>query len=309
MKILFYFIFLSFFSQAAFGSEVASLEYFSYLKKEENPSQDFLNKITNEVLQNIVENFSNGKKDPFYFYAEKFDKKLGSFIGVASIEKKYDKEVKSNPKKYLLPHFSLNWKDHNLFKTMPIDVSTALYSYPPKVPAYMCGMIIGVDKIAHILSHGLRFYKLVEKKGMDKALQDTINQEKKYWGLYTTKIYSYADAVANIQGYFFWKQFLSNQEGSILSTHGGVTKVNQPIDWCSYLLLSMDESINCSTYHEALLPYAQKMREKQNFPSCPVSANKCPLVKKQVTELLERLGLSPKTVSEYLPSFVSPACL
>lgn len=76
------------------------------------------------------------------------------------------------------------------------------------------GHLIGLDKMGHFFAEGWQYFELSEYKisNLDHALAWGEKQEMGKFGYTTTGIFSYADLVANFNGWRFWNKVLLNND-------------------------------------------------------------------------------------------------
>lgn len=110
--------------------------------------------------------------------------------------------------------------------------------------------VIGVDKIDHFFSHGLEFY--LESKNMDLkgqleyAKKQSESQEKNFFGLKTTGVYSRADIQSNLDGVRFWEEFFKSNK--YIQCQKGKYTNKSMINMRDYISKDWDEFYNCNTY-------------------------------------------------------------
>ena len=77
------------------------------------------------------------------------------------------------------------------------------------------GILMGSDKLGHFFQQGFDYYRIaiVEKQGQNAATDEGKRTEREGYGMDTTGIYSNADLTANLSGFSFWKDLLSNPQG------------------------------------------------------------------------------------------------
>ncbi len=126
--------------------------------------------------------------------------------------------------------------------------------------------VVGTDKFGHFLAQGYTYYKIAHLKGrgLEKALEYGANSESSYFGLHATGIFSYADLVANFQGYRFWNFLLlrhpdplgDDKHGPFIElSHEKWRKVKH-FDWSYFVDPAWDEAINKNEYRTAKIQQA-----------------------------------------------------
>ncbi len=118
--------------------------------------------------------------------------------------------------------------------------------------------IIGADKFGQFIAQEYTYFKIIHinKHGLTVALRYGIDTESSYFGLHTTGIYSYADLVANFQGFRFWN-FLRYRHGDPLADDkrglyikliDGSWHQIRRFDWRYYVDSVWDEAVNQNSY-------------------------------------------------------------
>ena len=156
--------------------------------------------------------------------------------------------------------------------------------------------IIGADKLEHMFGMGLRYFKkhYLEQRPLVGVLKGGIFKEKTFLGgnMLATGVFSYADLSANFNGMRFWNHMLQRRDdvlgaqhnaGPYLACQGGkwVKNAERPIDFRTYVDVTMQESMNCSKFataggvekFQAALAELQD-RDKSRTFSCPLSPGK-----------------------------------
>ena len=72
------------------------------------------------------------------------------------------------------------------------------------------GHLVGLDKLGHFFAQGWSYFKLTHYKenNIDQALEWGRKQEVGKFGYATTGVFSFADLVANFNGWVFWNRLL-----------------------------------------------------------------------------------------------------
>ncbi len=146
-------------------------------------------------------------------------------------------------------------------------------------------VMMGVDKFSHFFNEGYNYFKIVHKQGksLDDALRFGRGREKGLWGQKTTGIYSYADLVANYQGYLFWKEIFpfSAEDPYVQCDENGSLFLARSFTFTDYLDDAFDEAINCNTYRFKGQEYAVKKaleelsQKREESLRCPLSIERC----------------------------------
>lgn len=121
--------------------------------------------------------------------------------------------------------------------------------------------VVGVDKLEHMFGMGFSYFSQFyqKQKSIEHVLKVGIMKEKTFLGgnVLATGVFSYGDLAANFNGMRFWNHVLLKQDdilgreynlGPYVVCEGAKWRVNQEIDFRSYIDASMDESVNCSKF-------------------------------------------------------------
>jgi hypothetical protein len=184
------------------------------------------------------------------------------------------------------------------------------------------GHLVGLDKIGHFFAQGWQYFELTDDEA---SLFDAMEWGRQYesgmFGYTTTGIFSYADLVANLNGWRFWNKVLLKQDdplkGLVASFFNRpyVTceiqfidsikqwKVirawqrNSRFDLADYIDGAWDEGNNCNSYADPFIEEKVTSRIKSIDPEfvCPLNADLC-------VEARDRYGDLAKYV-------LHPACL
>ncbi len=185
------------------------------------------------------------------------------------------------------------------------------------------GHLIGLDKIGHFFAEGWEYFEHTHTKDntLEEALQWGRDQEEGKFGYLTTGIFSYADLVANFNGWRFWNRvlpggtdplkgwianlFTSSYIGCGVELIESIRSrrvvrawtVKKSFNLIDYLDGTWDENNNCVSYKDPVIQEKVLSRIKGFAPeySCPVSPSDC---KKAVS----RYG-------SYSKSILHPQCL
>lgn len=185
------------------------------------------------------------------------------------------------------------------------------------------GHLVGIDKFGHFLAEGYHYFALTadEGKNLSQAMDWGREQEAGKYGYATTGIFSYADLVANFQGYRFWNRVLAERRDPLrgffadLLTSPYVScnmqivasvrqrrivkawEVKARFDLSDYLDGMWDEGNNCNSYADPAIEAKVSARitgVNKDF-SCPVTPDSC-------VEAGERYG-------RYAKQLLHPSCL
>ena len=185
------------------------------------------------------------------------------------------------------------------------------------------GHLVGLDKIGHFFAQGWQYFETRqdEEDGLDEAIAWGIGKEEGLFGTTTTGIFSYADMVANFNGWRFWNRVLLEEPDPLKSFAGRLFdrayvscdiqliesirqlrvvrawEVNRRFDLRDYIDGTWDEGNNCNSYADLIIEEKIKRRIEEIYPgySCPVNVDAC-------IEAKDRYG-------KYSRKLLHPACL
>ncbi len=185
------------------------------------------------------------------------------------------------------------------------------------------GHFVGLDKLGHFFAEGWHYFELSDFKeaNLDQALEWGKEQESGKFGYTTTGIFSYADLVANFNGWRFWNKVLSKEDDPLKGffanlfnqsyvtcdiqfllsiKHRKIVKAweyNTRFDLNDYVDGAWDEGNNCNSYEDADIEEKVTFRVKEVNPDfiCPAYPANC----------LE----AQKKYGEYAKHLLHPSCL
>jgi hypothetical protein len=165
------------------------------------------------------------------------------------------------------------------------------------------GYLIGLDKIGHFFAEGWQYFELSheEKYTIEQALEWGKQQETGKFGYSTTGIFSFADLVANFNGWRFWNKILLKQDdplqGAIANFFNRpyiscdiqiiasiknrkivrAWEYNNQFDLADYIDGAWDEGNNCNSYDTPIIEEKVTSRINHVDPDfhCPLSAEYC----------------------------------
>lgn len=210
-----------------------------------------------------------------------------------------DKQLREilKDKSYDLPLRQSVYRDINLEEGISLNLKE-LTSV-----ARVNGYLIGFDKIGHFFGEGWEYF---ERAGLgnttlDEAMSWGEARETGIFGYYTTGISSYADLVANFNGYRFWNRVLKKQGDPILPFYSDV--LQRPYVRCKIKIIdsfkyqkivrewivdsrfyiseyidgAWDEGINCNDYKTDLIAEKVQKRIEEVSPGfrCPIELQEC----------------------------------
>lgn len=163
--------------------------------------------------------------------------------------------------------------------------------------------LVGLDKIGHFFAEGWGYFDLTHFGGetLEVAIQWGRQKETGLFGYTTTGIFSYADLVANLNGWRFWNRILLKQDDPLKSivanyfTRPYVTcsiqfvesvkqrkiikawELNTRFDLSDYIDGAWDEAHNCNSYADPIIEKKVKSRINNVDPyfNCPLNPRHC----------------------------------
>ncbi len=185
------------------------------------------------------------------------------------------------------------------------------------------GHLIGLDKIGHFFAEGWQYFELThyEDHNIYQALEWGKEQESGKFGYAMTGIFSFADLVANFNGWRFWNKVLLKEndplKGFIANIFNGpyitceiqiiasiknrkIVKAweqNTRFDLSDYIDGAWDEGNNCNSYKDPII------EEKVTFRTHNVNADfNCPYIPEYCLAAKEKYG-------DYAKYVLHPSCL
>ena len=165
------------------------------------------------------------------------------------------------------------------------------------------GHLVGLDKIGHFFAEGWRYFELTHSDDLDfqQALDWGRKQEVGKFGYSATGIFSFADLVANLNGWRFWNRILLDQDDPLKGTIGNffsspyvsceiqimdsiknrkivkAWEYNARFDISDYIDGAWDEGNNCNSYADPFIEAKVRSRIKETDPefSCPFKPEYC----------------------------------
>ena len=165
------------------------------------------------------------------------------------------------------------------------------------------GYLIGLDKIGHFFAEGWQYFELThhDDKGFDQVLEWGREQEAGKFGYTTTGVFSFADLVANFNGWRFWNKVLLKEDDPLKGVIANffsrpyitcdiqvaesikrvkvvkAWEVNTEFDLADYIDGSWDEGNNCNSYTDPMIEEKVTLRINDVDPgfACPVKTEVC----------------------------------
>lgn len=125
-----------------------------------------------------------------------------------------------------------------------IEDSVILRFAGPCSTLLLAGVLIGTDKLDHFLDTG---YHYTQRPDEATAIRFGTRTERTYYGLWTSKAFSYGDLAANAAGYRFYEGLLGPDSAMQRDAQGCVVQA-RPFDWSAYVTNDWDEALNPSVY-------------------------------------------------------------
>jgi len=185
------------------------------------------------------------------------------------------------------------------------------------------GHLIGLDKIGHFFAEGWQYFELThyEDHNIYQALEWGKEQESGKFGYTTTGIFSFADLVANFNGWRFWNKVLLKKKDPLKGFIANIFnrpyvtceiqliasikyrkivkawKYNTRFDLSDYVDGAWDEGNNCNSYKDPII------EEKVTFRTHSVNADfNCPYIPEYCLAAQEKYG-------NYAKYILHPNCL
>ncbi len=165
------------------------------------------------------------------------------------------------------------------------------------------GHLIGLDKMGHFFAEGWQYFELTqyENHTIEQALAWGKEQEAGKFGYSTTGIFSFADLVANFNGWRFWNKVLLKEDDPLKGVLANffnrpyitcdlqiiasiknkkivkAWEYNSRFDLSDYVDGTWDEGNNCNSYEDPFIEEKVTLRIKNVDPdfSCPFIAEYC----------------------------------
>jgi hypothetical protein len=165
------------------------------------------------------------------------------------------------------------------------------------------GNLVGLDKFGHFFAEGWQYFALTQQDGnsLEQAMEWGREQENGKYGYATTGIFSFADLVANFNGWRFWNRVLGDHDDPLLGIVGNLLEepyvtcsiqvvasarylkivkaweFNKKIDMSVYVDGAWDEGNNCNSYADPVIEEKVSARIQEVDPQfhCPVMPQAC----------------------------------
>jgi len=165
------------------------------------------------------------------------------------------------------------------------------------------GYLIGLDKLGHFFAEGWQYFELTHFNdySIEQAVAWGKQQEAGKYGYSTTGIFSFADLVANYNGWRFWNRVLLEKDDPLKGVIANFLsqpyiscdiqviesiknlkiirawEFNNKFDLTDYLDGTWDEGNNCNSYADPIIEakVASRIKNVDPYFSCPLSAADC----------------------------------
>ncbi len=111
----------------------------------------------------------------------------------------------------------------------------------------IAGVRIGSDKLDHFLDEGFNYWAHAQRRDLERALARGTATERSFFGLLTSKAFSWADLHANYEGYLFYEALLDEDRGYFAVRDGCVVEA-RPFSWRDWIDADYDEVLNPPTF-------------------------------------------------------------
>lgn len=136
----------------------------------------------------------------------------------------------------------------DIFGELSFMESVILHTSGPCGTLRVGGVLVGTDKFDHFWDLGFNYWKLAERKDDATAgVAYGTNTELFYYGLLTSRTFSFADLRANYDGYLFYADLLEGDSLLQLDEDGCVVQT-RAWDWRDWLDWEYDEVLNPSVF-------------------------------------------------------------
>ena len=179
------------------------------------------------------------------------------------------------------------------------------------------GHLIGLDKIGHFFAEGWIYFEMTryDNETLENAMDWGSQQEAGKFGNTTTGIYSFADLVANFNGWRFWNEIALTADDPLRSflgnlfrrpyvrceirllpsiKHGRVVKnwkLVKRFDLADYIDGAWDEGNNCNSHADPIIEDKVERRIQDVAPDfkCPVNPADCVEARQQYGKFAKQL--------------------
>jgi len=274
-------------------------------------SLDEINDIVNTRLQEGVQNANRRQDtgqlflapetcDPEILYTELRRAIFQSFTASWGL-KGYDldKQLREllRDKSYSLPLQNSVYRDIDYLEGLSLNLKEL------SDVVNLSGNYVGLDKIGHFFAEGWQYFEMTtsDDKNLTDVLTWGLEKEEGMFGFTTTGIFSYADLVANLNGYRFWNRILLKQRDPLLTFWASLLdtpyitcniqvwdslrkwrlirrwELQKHFDFTDYIDGAWDETNNCCSYATPAIEEKVTARIRAVTPhfTCPVTPEAC----------------------------------
>lgn len=142
-----------------------------------------------------------------------------------------------------------SWRKRtDLFGDVTLWESVILTAAGPSSTLRVDDVLLGTDKFDHFLNFGYRAWQVSNHgREPDRAAAFSVRTERSFFGMITSKTFSYGDIDANSDGYAWFRGLLDEASPFALDRAGCITQV-RPFDWAEHADWRYDEALNPSLY-------------------------------------------------------------
>lgn len=165
------------------------------------------------------------------------------------------------------------------------------------------GHLVGLDKLGHFFAEGWQYFELTsfDDYSFEQAIAWGKRQEQGKFGYSTTGIFSFADLVANINGWRFWNRVLLEEDDPLKGVIANffsrpyiscdiqiidsvknfkiikAWEFNNQFELSDYVDGTWDEGNNCNSYADPIIEAKVSSRIKNVDPDfhCPLNTDDC----------------------------------
>ena len=236
------------------------------------------------------------------------DHKCDQAVALKAIEKKFLRPVvgifetwasfSSEVKGHQIKYKDSIYRDLKLKENLPVHLGKLGMATFFKINK----TLVASDKFGHFFDEGHTYFKMVHKEGksFNEALQHGIDLENGIYGIKRSKVFSYADLVANRNGYDFWVSLFNDKDNNnYITCSEGVFKLSRKFNFAEYVDDGWDEAINCNRYDPSVEDRVNnviaELEKKSGFKlACPAERFKC--------------GAITAKYQDHKDLLISPAC-
>lgn len=273
-------------------------------------SREWLNKKMNSVLKQAAE---EANQNSWACDIQQLHRRLYAHMGRTSnipafgfVWAGIEKWSVKNPNSFRIPMERSIYSDSMKVRGNGVRVVSPFTWFYTEGNFKFDSAIVGDDKLGHFFQIGYAIYR-AEKKKQDPAFRDIRLFDEKYfdfvngiykfldttplrgealvlayshhqedlgWGYEGTHVRSYADIMANFEGYHFWTE-VTEGENPYFTCVRGAWKKTRAFDWSLYISDGWDEAVNCSDFDKKIEKKVNANILKRGHGPCPVNPASC----------------------------------